>query len=500
MKPNFRMRPNSQKDVKVKNTTKKFVLEALKWGGGILLASLFLNVGCIKKEDPVKKYIQTLENNKDAFLDSEKESICFEAIYGLRSYRDDPRVVPALIKVLEENDSYWVQKLAASSLGEIKDPRAVPMLGKTLTGSAHVALCISAAWALGEICDPKAVPDLIHAFTVKKEQLEKLKEVTTGGGRDMYQEFIDRYDEVRVAIGTALEKIDQKHKVFPLPDISPIVELLEDWWSSYNAAWLLGKMRDKRAVSDLKRILNDPERYFEIPSNVSIVAWALGEIGDTSAVGALIKATLYKYDIAEALGKIGDRRAILYLVQYSKYKDPGVRYKATEALVKIDKEEYLPRLLKLLKEKDYWGAERVRDHVANFLVELKDQSTVPALIDALREDHEFITAARALTKLDKEKASAILIEELLNDKKEDVVWDAMIILGEMKEKRAIPKLIDIFKNKNNSEFRRANAISALGEIEDTTVLSFLVEVSKDTLSSLMAKSAQEAIDKIKSRK
>jgi hypothetical protein len=79
MKPNFRMRPNSQKDVKVKNTTKKFVLEALKWGGGILLASLFLNVGCIKKEDPVKKYIQTLENNKDAFLDSEKESICFEA-------------------------------------------------------------------------------------------------------------------------------------------------------------------------------------------------------------------------------------------------------------------------------------------------------------------------------------------------------------------------------------------------------------------------------------
>jgi len=488
-----------RKNMAIENRTKKFVLEALRSSAIILLAILLLSLSCVK-EDHVKKYIQTLENNKNAFLDREKESICFEAIYGLRSYSDDKRVVPALIKVLEENDSYWVQKLAASSLGEIKDPRAVTMLGRTLTGRAHASLCISAAWALGEICDPKAVPYLIDAFTVKKEWLEKGREVTTGGGRDMYQEFIDRYDEIRGAIATALVEIDQNHKVFPLPDIFPIVELLKDPWSSYNACWLLGKSRDKRAVPDLIRILNDPEEYYEIPSGVSIVVWALGEIGDTSAVGVLIKDRHCDYGIAEALGKIGDTRAIPYLVRCSKSKDPGARYKATEALVKIDKEEYIPKLLELLKDKDYWGAEHVRDHVANFLVELKDPSILSALIDALREDHRFINAARALAKLNKEKASAILLEEVLNDKNEDVVCDAMIILGEMKEKRAIPKLIDISRNKSNSEFRLVNAISALGEIGDTTALPFLVEVSKDTLSSLMAKSAQEAIDKIKSRK
>jgi hypothetical protein len=59
------------------------------------------------------------------------------------------------------------------------------------------------------------------------------------------------------------------------------------------AIWTLAKIKDKRAVKPLTRLLKNK------PTDViAAAAWALGEIGDKSALPALKKAMIYEGDIA----------------------------------------------------------------------------------------------------------------------------------------------------------------------------------------------------------
>ena len=98
-----------------------------------------------------------------------------------------------------------------------------------------------------------------------------------------------------------------------------------------DAAEVLGKIGDSRAVEPLIEALKDIVQFIAIES--------LGKIGEP-AVEPLIKAlknkdTLIRSGAARALGKIRDKRAVEPLTEALKYGDIFVRSAAAEALEKI---------------------------------------------------------------------------------------------------------------------------------------------------------------------
>ena len=92
----------------------------------------------------------------------------------------------------------------------------------------------------------------------------------------------------------------------------------------YYAVHLLGELKAKKAVSILTPLLTDPQVNYK-------VAWALGEIGGTSAVESLVDAL---HD-----------------------KSPYVRLIAIESLGKLNAKAALPSLRSLLddNEKSHFG-------------------------------------------------------------------------------------------------------------------------------------------------
>jgi len=75
----------------------------------------------------------------------------------------NPAAVEHLIKVLDEDDDYFVRSFAAIALGNLKNPRALEPLTKAL-GDEHQRVRRSAAEALASIKNPNAIDPLIKAL------------------------------------------------------------------------------------------------------------------------------------------------------------------------------------------------------------------------------------------------------------------------------------------------------------------------------------------------
>jgi HEAT repeat protein len=107
------------------------------------------------------------------------------------------------------------------------------------------------------------------------------------------------------------------------------------WIARKNAAWALGAMGNSEAVTALIEALKDTDAGVR-----EQVAWALGSIGDRRAVDGLIGALAdsapgVRRQAAWALGSIGDNRAVTALTKSLKDADAGVRRQAAWALGSI---------------------------------------------------------------------------------------------------------------------------------------------------------------------
>lgn len=104
------------------------------------------------------------------------------------------------------------------------------------------------------------------------------------------------------------------------------------WIARKNAAWALGAMGNTEAVTALIEALKDSDAGVR-----EQVAWALGAIGDRRAVDGLIgalgdSAPGVRKQAAWALGAIGDNRAVTALTRGLKDPDAGVRKQSAWAL------------------------------------------------------------------------------------------------------------------------------------------------------------------------
>lgn len=213
---------------------------------------------------------------------------------------------------------------------------------------------------------------------------------------------------------------------------------------------------------------------------------ALVEMGDP-AVEPLIKCldnkNLYVREVAAvALGKIGDVRAIEPLIRCLNDDYWWVRIEAGCALVKIG-EPAVETLIQYLKDEN----PDVREQAMEVLTKIKDPRAIGPLIQCLKDDYQWIRirAADALVKTGEPAVESLI--QCLKDKDPDVQEQAVEILGNIRDARAVAPLIHCLKNKEWGV--RKQAADALYKIGKPAAKP-LIQCLKDEDGKIRGKAAE----------
>jgi HEAT repeat protein len=241
--------------------------------------------------------------------------------------------VPALIAALKDGDP-MVRWQAAKALGEIGDSSATPALIAVLN-DPQWKVREQTAKALGKIGDKSAVPAMIAALNNDRSSMK---------------------ERLAAFLGKVIHLDVRNNRIAIIRILTHATEAFKHG-RNLNLHRFYGEDSEFHKRFGAFRGLDGPSPSVSISYVREAAAIGLGEIGDASAVPALIAA-------------LGD-------------DDPDVIKAATRALVKVGTPA-LPGLIAALKHRRL----RVCRLAAAALGEIGDQSGVPPLEDADRKYHE----------------------------------------------------------------------------------------------------------------
>jgi HEAT repeat protein len=221
------------------------------------------------------------------------------------------------------------------------------------------------------------------------------------------------------------------------------------------AAYILGLLKDRRAVPGLVKALGDPHYAVR-----AAAAMSLGKIGEPAAAEALIRAasdeeSWVRAEVMKALGLLGARVAIATLWVALDDADWKVRLEASKALGRIPDKRSVGPLARILER----GLES-EDLVAEArraLRRLASVVDVSELIEKLRgssDKHERARAAVVLDTLGDRSAVPALIEGL-SDKDSYVRWRCALALAGLGDRRALDPLKKLLDRENDQRVRTA---------------------------------------------
>ena len=232
--------------------------------------------------------------------------------------------------------------------------------------------------------------------------------------------------------------------------------------------------RSKKAVQPLINYLNDDDSFI-----VSRAVFSLGEIGDARAYDHLeelfkknhLQGSCAPEDTIEALGKLGDKKAVPLLI--NALNSGEHLYSSAVALGRLKDPKAVDSLLILLTHDN----DDVVRAVMNSLGEIRDVKAVDPLIGLLEVPYHSFFAAGALGKIGDPKAIMPLISHL-NDRGrvgiffvDHAMARALVGIGS----EAVESLIDVVRSGNRSERTVRNAILVLGEIGDKRAVQPLLD-------------------------
>ncbi len=249
-----------------------------------------------------------------------------------------------------------------------------------------------------------------------------------------------------------------------------------------------------RGAEKLARDLGNEDR-----STRQEAAQRLLGMGD-AAVPALISAVesgndTAKYIAAQILGKLGDKRAVGPLMQLLKHDHEYIRAVAAEALGKLGDRRVLGPLS--IAAKDSFSV--VRKSAIEAIGNFRSPDMVPLLLSALKDPSPDVrknaVAALAYFQSNIELANPRddvidAIEAAASDPDESVRYVAVQALGNLRDRTAVPILIDMIAwNEDISDWNepstwvRQEAVIALGKIGDLDAVKpleeFLSRAGKD---------------------
>jgi HEAT repeat protein len=140
-------------------------------------------------------------------------------------------------------------------------------------------------------------------------------------------------------------------------------------------------------------------------------------------------------------GKVDLARSIMWLLRS---RDENVRRVAVELAREIkDGGDLLPKLLKFLRDEDWWVRERVMDA----LVQMSGQRLTEHVVQFLEDPSDVVRrfAIGALRRLKDPRALGLLVRVAQGDKDWWVQEEAILTLGDAEDPRAIPYLLQILK-------------------------------------------------------
>ena len=249
------------------------------------------------------------------------------------------------------------------------------------------------------------------------------------------------------------DQVDQRKQAFDRliaigePAVPYLIEVLknknESWELRDRMASALGKIGDKRAVPELIEILNDEDENEWLRKGVAHALLKIGfeKVPEEKRVESKVKALLILERVDEIVG-IG-KDAAPYLIDGLETGGYFQRMDVAYALLKI-------------------GFEKVPE-------EKRLESKVKALLILERVD-EIVEIG--------EPAVDYLIKAL-EDRNKGVRGRAAVALGGIGDKRAVPELIERFKDENEDMGVRVSAAEALGKIKDEGAVPELIKGLKN---------------------
>ena len=332
------------------------------------------------------------------------------------------------------DENRFVRAAAILALKNVGDPSVIDPLTQALVrevqdnalGSLIVYVLdnLDPDWEKDESTD-QAILNLISEFKDEKLTETKRRSIAATFARinrhwtdedwadSLKGEFLESLNDenplVREAAAQGLGELRDERMFGPL---SRALTDEPDWSVRCDILYALGEIKDKRAVGMLCRSLKD-----SIPSVRFSAAAALGRIGDTTAVNALIAAlddaTVsdvgafseiviesprdVRIAIAQALGELEDARSANALVRLMSSRSCFVRRAGTAALRRIGDRGSLEPLIAALNDPSI----DVRREAAMALGKIGDKRAFQAMLDAVRSKRLRVTdVSRSLDMLD----------------------------------------------------------------------------------------------------
>ena len=468
-----------------------------------------------------------------------RETVRTAAISAIAGVKPTQATQPMLLLMLSDETSPAIRKAAVTALGEIKAKEATPVLlwvlgtryddikafqrrlkkqYKTLDGLEDAIGALGVEWT-GEHtmptyrtwAEPKSIPSLVRAEVARA--LGKIK------GDDAKQGLIEALEEderaaVRQGVAWSLGEIKGDDVIDPLiqamkKDDRGVVR--------QEAAEALGKIKGDKVVTPLVMTLQKDK--FETARKKAAIALRelKQELSDKGMVDVLARGAgpfeenqeveSIHNEVIASLKKQGNQDTSKFIADALKsqreIKDIGdewIRWKLVSTLGTLEhkKKPFVPLLMAEAKHPSY----PVRKAAVSALGAYKDRQAFDLLVEILRDPDESksIRAAAASSLgglLDKRASEPLFVA--LEDKNAEVRAQAAKALGEIKEAKAVDKLMARVQDSFEDASVRAESITALGKIEDGRAEDLLIGVL-DTETGDLYKRAIDALGKLKGRK
>lgn len=403
---------------------------------------------CINAAEALKKIGSKKSFSAIIDLLKNEDSEIREQTSELLGIIGDRRAIDLLISLLREDEEFGVRAKSAEALGKIGDAKAAEALVKALNDE-HSFVRGFVAGALGEIGDKSAIPALEKLLkidsdneTVIAEAITNLQGKKEGNIESLMNLLKSENSHLRKEAVEALGEIGN------LKTTNLLIMALKDKNAIVRRAAMIGlRCKSTRKLKEYNvnfsvftELLKDKDKIVR-----ETAAHILGEIGGEAAVESLIselqsgKGRIKKKisaPILGALGNIGNFKTLPYLLHGIKSKDSNVRAEVAQGIGNVLKYNNLFKVLnQILRDKD------------NFIQEIK------SLLDI------FNLSIQALI-------------ELLSDSVDDVVFEAVCALGDMKAKESFSYLVKILEDRDTASLK-TQTIIALEELEDARAIPIL---------------------------
>lgn len=235
--------------------------------------------------------------------------------------------------------------------------------------------------------------------------------------------------------------------------------------SEAKAAYNQLMAKGDKAVPYLIAALKDPFENTSVRVNCADI---LGKLKAKEAIPAIAEALnlnnkfRIRYTAAQALGNIGDSSALAALVNSLNDPDPTVRTHAVSAIREIGDKKGGPPLVSMLGDPD----PSIRLLSAEVLVDFKTKEASPAFIQILQQQWDLgeirILAAKGLGEIGGKDSTETLSNSLIRDPNDLVRAECAEALGKLGDRKAVPYLVKAL----NDEYRKVviNSVSSLSAI------------------------------------